>query len=98
MSLIETKIRFTSSELEAIDAAAAATGMSRSAYARQRVTNCDSGKLSLTPSAYHALVADAATFMRGDLNRHHVETLVAYVIRRLGEHQPEAVAGDHPAA
>ena len=97
MSLIETKIRFTPTELAELDAAAAAAGTSRSAFVRDRVTNSDSGGLKLTPAAYHRLVSDTSAFMRGDLNRNHIETLVAYVIRRLSEHQPEAEPGDQPA-
>ena len=96
MTLIETKIRFTATELAAIDQAAAAAGTSRSAFVRDRVTNSNSSDARLTPAAYHRLVSDTCAFMRGDLNRNHIETLVAYVIRRVDQYQREAVAGDHP--
>lgn len=98
MTLSETKIRFTAAELAAIDAAAAAAGRSRSAYVRGRVTDCNSIALQLTPATYHRLVADTCTFMRGNLSRNHIETLTAYVIRRLDQYQREAAAGDQSAA
>jgi hypothetical protein len=98
MTLTEVKIRFSPSDLVAIDAAAAAAGLSRSAYVRDRVTNSDSGSFKLTPAAYHRLVSDTNAFMRGDLNHNHIETLVAYVIRRLDQYQRDAVAGDHTPA
>ena len=97
MSLIETKIRFTTTELAELDAAAAAAGTSRSAFVRDRVTNSNNAVPRLTPAAYHRLVSDTCAFMRGDLNRNHIETLVAYVIRRFSEHQPEAKPGHQPA-
>jgi hypothetical protein len=46
----------------------------------------------LTTVEYHALVADAAAFMRGDLPKLQVETLIAYVITRLDQHQRQADA------
>lgn len=94
----EIKFRISQSDLDLLTAQAAAVGITRAELIRRRVLKCDSTMVSLTPGAYHALVADAAAFMRGDLYRHHVETLVAYVIRRLGEHQPETIAGDHSPA
>lgn len=94
----EIKFRIDQTDLDQLTAQAAAVGVTRAELIRRRVLKCDSAVVSLTPSAYHALVAGAASFMRGDLHRHHVETLVAYVIRRLGEHQPKAIAGDHTPA
>ena len=73
MTLIETKIRFTATELAAIDQAAAAAGTSRSAFVRDRVTNSNSSDARLTPAAYHRLVSDTCAFMRGDLNRNHID-------------------------
>ena len=83
MSLTEVKIRFSPSDLVAIDAAAAAAGLSRSAYVRNQITNCQSPRPVLTPAAYHRLVTAACAFMRGDLNRNHIETLTAFVVSRL---------------
>jgi hypothetical protein len=56
MALQETKIRFTAAELAALDAAAAAAGLSRSALVRDRAV---SPKLVLSTDAYHRLVSDA---------------------------------------
>ena len=80
MALQETKIRFTAAELAALDAAAAAAGLSRSALVRDRAV---SPKMVLSTDAYHRLVSDACTLMRGNLNRAHIETLTAFVISRL---------------
>jgi hypothetical protein len=52
----------------------------------------------LTTAAYHALVADAVAFTRGDLARLQVETLVAYVIRRLDHYSRQAAARHQPPA
>jgi hypothetical protein len=52
----------------------------------------------LTTAAYHALVADAVAFTRGDLARLQVETLVAYVIRRLDHYSRQATARHQPPA
>jgi hypothetical protein len=57
-----------------------------------------SGLPRLTTAAYHALVADAASYMRGDLPKLHVETLIAYVITRLDQHSRQADAGHQSAA
>ena len=83
MSLTEVKIRFSPSDLVAIDAAATAAGLSRSAYVRDQITNRRPPMPALTPADYHRLVTAACAFMRGDLNRNHIETLTAFVVSRL---------------
>ena len=90
----EIKVRFDSADLAAIDQQAAAAGTNRSALIRRRaiVAEYQQGLYGLTPSAYHALVSDAATFMGGIIPRQHVELLTAYVITRLDSHHTQAVA------
>ena len=89
----EIKIRLQPTDLERLDAEAAAAGTSRAELIRQRVlaTGVVAG---LSTVDYHRLVADAAAFMHGDLSHQRVELLVAYVINRL--HQ--AGACDRSAA
>ena len=76
----EIKVRFEAADLALIDGEAAAAGMARSALIRDRALR------RLTTVEYHALVAGAVAFMRGDLPRMQVETLTAYVITRLDQH------------
>jgi hypothetical protein len=76
----EIKVRFNPDDLALIDAEAAAAGTSRAALIRNRALR------RLTTVEYHALVAGAVAFMRGDLPRMQVETLTAYVITRLDQH------------
>jgi hypothetical protein len=75
--MIEIKVRFQPDDLAALDHQAAASGISRAQLIRDRAV------ARLTTVEYHRLVAGAAAFMRGDLSRTQVETLVAYVIRSI---------------
>ena len=86
----EIKIRFEATDLAALDQQADAAGTSRAALIRDRVLR------RLSTAEYHALVADAVAFMRGDLPRMQVETLIAYVITRLDQHSSQAVTGHQP--
>jgi hypothetical protein len=92
----EIKVRFEAADLAALDQQAAAAGTSRSAFIRNKALSLPVARLSTVE--YHALVAGAVAFMRGDLSRLHVETLVAYVITRLDQHSRQADAGYQPAA
>ena len=94
----EIKLRLTDADLARLNQEASAAGMARAALVRDRALSGGSGVARLSTAAYHALVADAAAFMRGDLHRQHVETLVAYVITRLDQHSRQAAAGDQQAA
>jgi hypothetical protein len=96
----EVKVRFQPSDLDMLDQQAAATGTNRSALIRQRaiVANYEQGLYGLTPTAYHALVSDAAAFMGGVVPRQHVELLTAYVITRLDSHHSQAVARPQPSS
>ena len=96
----EVKVRFQPSDLDMLDQQAAATGTNRSALIRQRaiVANYEQGLYGLTPTAYHALVSDAAAFMGGVVPRQHVELLTAYVITRLDSHHNQAVARHQPSS
>jgi hypothetical protein len=75
----EVKVRFDEADLLALDQQAEAAGISRSELIRSRalVANCDVG---LNVTAYHRLVSDALTNVRGDMPRRMVEHLVAFVI------------------
>jgi hypothetical protein len=86
----EIKLNVTDADLARLNAEAAAHGIPRAHLIRQRALSTG-GVAGLSTAAYHALVADACAFMRGDLNRRHVETLVAYVIA-------QTTASDQPAA
>jgi len=86
----EIKIRFEAADLAALNHQAAAAGTSRAALIRDKALR------RLTTAEYHALVADAVAFMRGDLPRMQVETLTAYVITRLDQHPSQTVAGHQP--
>jgi len=77
--LVEVKVRLERHDLDAIEQQAI-------------VAEYQQGLYGLTPSAYHALVSDAATFMGGIIPRQHVELLTAYVITRLDLHHTQAVA------
>jgi hypothetical protein len=81
--MLEIKVRYTESDLAALTAEAAAAGVPRAQLIRDR--SLARGVARLTTAEYHALVAGATTFMRGDLRRLQVETLVAYVIARLDQ-------------
>jgi hypothetical protein len=94
-SMPEIKLNVTNADLARLNAEAAAHGIPRAHLIRQRALG-EGGVAGLTTAAYHALVADACAFMRGDLNRRHVETLVAYVIAH--SHSSQATTGDQPAA
>jgi len=80
----EIKIRLHPADLERLNAEAAAAGTNRTQLIRDRALALPT-VAGLNPVAYHSLVADAAAFMRGDLSRHHVESLVAFVISKLHE-------------
>ena len=75
----EVKVRFEEPDLMALDAAAAAAGVSRSELIRSRalVANCQHG---LTVAGYHRLVSDATAYLRGDMPRRMVQQLTAFVI------------------
>ena len=94
--LQEVKVRMSPADITAVDLQAAATGTSRSAFIRDKVLSAP--PTSITTADYHRLVSDACTFMRGDLNSRHVETLVAYVITRLDQHFKKTGTGDQPVA
>jgi len=91
----EIKLNVTTADLARLNDEANAAGIPRAHLIRQRALG-GGGVAGLTTAAYHALVADACAFMRGDLNRRHVETLVAYVIAH--SHPSQATAGDQSAA
>lgn len=75
----EIKVRFTPSDLVALDQQAAAAGVSRSELIRSRalVSNCDR---PLAVADYHRLISDATANVRGDIPRRLVEQLVAFVV------------------
>jgi hypothetical protein len=91
----EIKVRFQPADLAALDQQVAAAATTRAQLIRDRALSLPVARL--TTVEYHALVADAAAFMRGDLPKLQVETLIAYVITRLHQHQRQAVA-DHQSA
>ena len=86
----EIKVRFNPADIHHLDQQAGVAGTSRAGLIRDRALS--SGLPRLTTAAYHALVADAASYMRGDLPKLQVETLIAYVITRLDQHQRQADA------
>ena len=88
----EIKLHVSEDDLDRLNQEAAAAGTSRAALIRNRALR------RLTTVEYHALVAGAVAFMRGDLPRMQVETLTAYVITRLDQHPRQADAGYQPAA
>lgn len=92
----EIKVRFNPDDLATLERQAATAGTSRAGLIRDRALS--SGLPRLSTVEYHALVADAVSYMRGDLPRLQVETLVAYVITRLDQHQRQTDAGHQPAA
>jgi hypothetical protein len=82
--MIEIKVRFQPADLAGLTTEAAALGVPRAQLIRDRAV------ARLTTVEYHRLVAGAAAFMRGDLSRTQVETLVAYVIRSISSRYPAA--------
>jgi hypothetical protein len=86
----EIKVRFNPEDIQHLERQAAAAGTSRAGLIRDRALSLPVARL--TTVEYHALVADAAAFMRGDLPKLQVETLIAYVITRLDQHQRQADA------
>jgi len=95
----EIKLNVSVDDLARLNAEAAANGIPRAHLIRQRAlgdSGATGGVARLSTAAYHALVADACAFMRGDLSRRHVETLVAYVIAH--SHPSQTAAGDQPTA
>ena len=90
----EIKIRLADADLARLTAEAAVAGIPRAQLIRDRALAPAVGVAWLRTMDYHSLVADAARFMRGDLNRQHVETLVAYVLTRLDQHSRQAAARD----
>jgi hypothetical protein len=91
----EIKLNVTADDLARLNTEAAAHGIPRAHLIRQRALSTG-GVAGLSTAAYHALVADACAFMRSDLNRRHVETLVAYVIAH--SHPSKATADHQPPA
>ena len=85
----EIKLHVTEDDLGRLNQDAAAAGTSRAALIRDRALSA--GLPRLTTAAYHALVADVVAFNRGDIHRQRVETIVAYVIARLDQHQPSSI-------
>tara|TARA_R110000868_G_scaffold31638_6_gene115950 strand:+ start:2661 stop:2945 length:285 start_codon:yes stop_codon:yes gene_type:complete len=92
----EIKVRFNPEDIQHLERQAAAAGTNRTSLIRDRALSTALTRLSTVE--YHALVADAAAFMRGDLSRLQVETLIAYVITRLDQHSCKADAGHQPIA
>ena len=90
----EIKFALTAADLAHLNHQAAVAGIPRAQLVRDRALAPAVGVARLRTMEYHSLVADAARFMRGDLNRQHVETLVAYVLTRLDQHSRQAAAGD----
>ena len=88
----EIKLSVSDDLLDQLNAAAAAAGIPRAQLIRSRIANCNATGLGLSPADYHRLVAGALAFTRGDLSRHHVETLTAYVIRQLHQHSSNPAA------
>lgn len=88
----EIKLSVTTADLQRLNAEAEAAGIPRAHLIRDRALTTTTGVAGLTTAAYHALVADAVAFTRGDLQRLQVETLVAYVIRRLDHYSRQAAA------
>jgi hypothetical protein len=86
----EIKVRFNPEDIQHLERQAAAAGTSRAALIRDRALSLPVARL--TTVEYNALVADAAAYMRGDLPKLQVETLTAYVITRLHQHQRQADA------
>ena len=84
----EIKVRFNPADIHHLDQQAGVAGTSRAGLIRDRALS--SALPRLTTVEYHSLVADAVSFMRGDLPRLQVETLVAYVITRLDQHSRQA--------
>jgi len=82
----EIKFNLTDDQLAHLNQQAAVAGIPRAHLIRDRALAPAVGVARLRTVDYHSLVADAARFMRGDLSRQHVETLVAYVISRLDQH------------
>ena len=76
----EIKLHITPEDLDRLNQESAAAGTSRAALIRDRALSRP------TTMDYHALVADAVAFMRGDLPKLQAETLTAYVITRLNQH------------
>jgi hypothetical protein len=79
----EIKLHVTDADLARLNAEAAAAGVPRAQLIRERALSTSGGVARLTTAEYHALVAGAAAYMRGDLPRLQVETLCAYVITQL---------------
>ena len=88
----EIKLQVSQDDLHRLNQEAVAAGTSRAALIRDRALSRP------TTTEYHALVADAVAFMRGDLPRMQVETLTAYVIARLYKHPSQADASHQPPA
>lgn len=86
----EIKLRLPEAEVAVIDAQAAATKTTRAQFIRERITNPCAAVSTLAPRDYHALVAAAVIELRGNVPRHLVEYLVAYVINRLDHHSRQA--------
>ena len=96
--MIEIKTRLQPADLAVVDRRAAALGITRAELVRRRVTGCNDGGSGLMPADYQRLVVDASRFMRGAIDRTQVETLVAYVIRRLDSHLTAPIARHQPPA
>jgi len=79
----EIKLRLSQPELDRLNAEAAAALVPRAQLVRDRALSGGPGGARLTTANYHALVSGAVAFMHGDLSRHHVETLVAYVVTHI---------------
>jgi hypothetical protein len=79
----EIKLHVSDTDLQRLNAEAAAAGIPRAHLIRERALSANGGVARLTTAEYHALVAGAAAYMRGDLPRLQVETLCAYVITQL---------------
>jgi hypothetical protein len=92
--LQEVKIRLSAADLQAVDDQAAAAGISRSAFIRDKVLSA--ALPGITTAGYHRLVSDSCAFMRNDLNPRHVETLIAYVITRLDQHSKQTTTSHQP--
>lgn len=77
----EVKVRFSEADLQSLDEMADGMGVSRAEAIRQRVLG---GEVpALTPDGYHRLVSDALRLTHGAVNRREVETVVAFVVRKV---------------
>jgi hypothetical protein len=77
------KVTYSEDDIQLLDRDATISGVSRAELIRQRTLIRQHGTKQFTPTDYHRLVSEVATFTRGSFDRHQLESIVAFTLNNV---------------